>query len=144
MCTKPDDAVLRAVAHRVARVLVLAHDVPVLFQGVFQIEADDVGARGHDALSVLVAQVENVVDELVLLRIDEAAFRGLVNKQLDLLAGVHLVLIGRVMAEQAHDPVGDAVEDDHDRVGDAVEHAQGAGGVQGVLLGGEDGEGFQG
>ena len=78
---------------------------PVLFQRVFQIQTDDVGARGHDALSVLVAQVENVVDELVLLRIDEAAFRGLVNKQLDLLAGVHLVLIGRVMAEQAHDPL---------------------------------------
>ena len=37
-----DDAVLRAVAHRVARVLILAHDVPVLFQRVFQIETDDV------------------------------------------------------------------------------------------------------
>lgn len=73
----------------------------------------------------LSAQVENVVDELVLLRIDEAAFRGLVNEQLDLLAGVHLVLVGRVVAEQAHDSVGDAVEDDHDWVGDAVEHAQG-------------------
>ena len=138
-----DDAVLRAVAHRVARVLILAHDVPVLFQRVFQIQTDDVGARGHDPLGVFVAQIEDVVDELVLLRIDEAAFRGLVNEQLDLLAGVHLVLVGRVVAEQAHDSVGDAVEDDHDWVGDAVEHAQGTGGVQGVLLGGEDGEGLR-
>ena len=134
------DAVLGLAAHGVARVLVARDQRHVLLQGVLKVDAHQVGSRGHDGLGVLVAQVEDVVHELVLLGIDQAAFRGLVDEQLDLVARVHLALVGRVMAGQAHHTVGDAVEQDHDGVGDLVERHKRASREQRIALGGEDGE----
>ena len=93
-------------------------------------------------LGVLVAQIEDVVHELVLLGIDETAFGALVDQQLDLLAGVHVMLIGGVVAGEAHDGIGDAVEQQHDGEGDAVEPDQRRGRAQRPALGGEDGERF--
>jgi len=135
-----DDAVLVAAAHGIARVLVLHDERQVLLERILKVEADDVGARRHDGLGVLVAQVEDVVHVLVLLGIDEAALGALVDEQLDLLVGVHLVLVGDVVAEQLHNPVRDAVEQPHDGVRDAVEPHERRGGEQGVALRGEDGE----
>ena len=134
------DAVLGLAAHGVARVLVARDQRHVLFQRILKVDAHQIGSRGHDGLGVLVAQVEDVVNELVLLGVDETAFRGLVDEQLDLVARVHLALVGRVMAGQAHHTVGDAVEQDHDGVGDLVERHKRASREQRIALGGEDGE----
>ena len=129
-----------AAAYGIARVLVLLDDLQVLFQRVLQVDAHHIHTRGHDGLGVLVAQIEDVVHELVLLGIDEAAFGALVDEQLDLLAGVDVVLVGRIVTGEAHDAVGDAVEQQHDGVRDAVEPDQRGGSAQRPALGGEDGE----
>ena len=134
------DAVLGLAAHGVARILVARDQRHVLFQRILKVDAHQIGSRGHDGLGVLVAQVEDVVHELVLLGVDETAFRGLVDEQLDLVARVHLALVGRVMAGQAHHAVGDAVEQDHDGVSDLVERHKRTSREQRIALGGEDGE----
>ena len=137
---EPDDAVLAAAAHRVARVLVARDQRHVLFQRILKVDAHQIGSRGHDGLGVLVAQVEDVVHELVLLGIDQAAFRGLVDEQLDLVARIHVVLVGRIMPEQLHHAVGDAVEQNHNGVRETIEPHERRRRAQRVTLGGEDGE----
>ena len=135
-----DDAVLAAAAHRVARVLVLQHGLEALLQRIVEVDAHHIGARRHDGLGVFVAQVEDVVHVFVLLGVDESAFGALVDEQLDLLVGVHLVFVGHVVAQHLHDAVRNAVEQPHDRVRDAVEPHERRGREQGVALGGEDGQ----
>ncbi len=137
---EPYDAVLGFAAHGVARVLVAQRQRHVLFQRILEVDAHQVGARRHDGLGVLVAQIEDVVHERVLLGVDQAAFGRFVDEQLDLVAGVHLVLVGRIVAGQAHHRIGDTVEQHHDGIGDLVERHQRAGREQRVAFGGENGE----
>lgn len=83
-------------------------------------------ARRHDGLGVLVSQIEDVIDVLVLFRIDEPAFRRFVDEQLNLLVCVNLVFLCRVMTSRADDEIGDAVEQPHERIRDLVEEREGA------------------
>ena len=135
-----DDAIFASLANGVARELVVAHGLKILFQRVFHINADQVGARGHNGLGILVANVENVVHDLVGLGVDQTAFGGLVNEQLDLLVGVNLVLVLGVVAGQAHDGAGQVVEQPHDGERDAIEHMKDGRRVQCVRLGRVNGE----
>ena len=135
-----DDAVFASLANRVARELVVAHGLKILFQRVFHIDADQVGARGHDGLSILVADVEDVVHDLVGLGVDQTAFGGLVNEQLDFLVGVNLMLVLGIVTGQAHNGAGQVVEQPHDGERDAVEHMKDGRRVQRVRLGRVNGE----
>ena len=75
-----------------------------------------------------------------MLGVDQAAFRGLVDEQLDFVARVHLVLVGRVVTGQSHHAVRDAVEQNHDGIGNLIERHQRAGREQRIAFGGENGE----
>ena len=77
-----------------------------------------------------------------MLRLDKPAFRRLVDEQLDFLARVHIVLVGRIVPGQAHNAAGDAVEQHHDRVGDAIEPQKRGRRHKRVALRREDGERF--
>ncbi len=137
---EPDDVILAAPAHRIARVVVLTNDRLVLFQRVLNVKERHIGAWRHDGLGVLLAQIKHVVHKLVLLFGDQTALGGFVHQDLDLVAGVHLVLVGRIVPQQAHHSVRDGVEQPHDGIRDAVEPHERRGRGQGVPLGGEDGQ----
>ena len=139
---EPDQVVFAPLAHRIARVLVAFGKLAVLLKRVLHIEAGQLGARRHDCLGVLVAQIEDVVDVLVLLRLDKPAFRGLVDEQLDLLARIHIVFVGRIVPGQPHDAVGDAIEHKHNRIGDAIEPQKRGRRHKRVAFRREDGERF--
>ena len=137
-----DQVIFAPLAHRIARVLVALGKFAILLKRVLHVEAGQLDARRHDSLGVLIAQIEDVVDVLVLLRLDKPAFRGLVDEQLDFLARVHIVLVGRIVPGQTHDTVGDAIEQQHNRVGDAVEPQKRGRRHECVALRREDGERF--
>ena len=118
---EPDDAVLATATYRVARELVVTDVLQVLLERILEVEADHVDARRHDRLGVLIADVEDVVHVLVLRRVDQAAFGALVDEPHDLLVGVHIAVIGRIVAGQPHGPDSQRIEDPHDRIRDAVE-----------------------
>ena len=137
---EPDNAVLAATANRVACELVVANLAQRVLERVFHVETNEVGARRHDRLGVLIVDVEDVVDVFVLVRFDEAAFGALIDEQLDLLIGVDLVLLLGVVPRKPDCATRQRVEHPHDRVRDAVEHHEHAAGAQRPTLGREDGE----
>ena len=134
------DVVFVAAIHRETRELCLGDDAHVFFQRVVHAQAHHIGTRRHERFGVFVSDVENVIHELVLLRRDKAAFSGLVDEQLDFVVGVHLMLVSRIVARNAHHRIGDAVEQHHNGIGDLIERHERACGEQCIALGGENRE----
>ena len=134
------DIVFVATIHGKTRELRLGDDAHVFFQRIAHAQAYHVGARSHERFGIFVGDVENIVHELVLLGRDKAAFGGLVDEQLDFVVGVHLVLVGGVVARNAHHRISDAIEQHHNGIGDLIERHKRTRGEQCITLGGENRE----
>lgn len=90
------------------------------------------------ASTSLSGNIEDIVHELILLGINQAVFGAFVNQQTNLLFGIDIVLVGRIVTHQAHHAVGDAIEQPHDRERKTVEPHQRSRREQSVFLGAEN------
>ena len=80
----------------------------ILFERILEAKTHHVGTRRHNGFNIFVRNIEDIVHELILLGINQAVFGAFVNQQADLLFGIDIVLVGRIVTHQAHHAVGDA------------------------------------
>ena len=118
------NVIFATAANGIARVLVLADHIEVLLQRVFKVKANHVDARRHDGTCIFVAHVEDVIHNLILLFVYETAFGALINEQLDLIARVNLVLVGRIVPRKTHHEIRNAIEHPHDGIRHLVKDKQ--------------------
>ena len=72
----PEDVVERLPVHRVARVRRVEHEPQRLLRGHLDRQTDDVGPRHHHVGRLLLGEVEDLVEHLLLDRLDLADVLG--------------------------------------------------------------------
>ena len=121
-----DDVVERLAVDRVARVRRVDHRREALLRREVDRERDDLGPRDHHVGDLLVREVEDLVEHLLLLRLELARLGRAVEEHLQLGLRVRraAVLAGRLEAEGAQSPVGRFLEDPDQRLEDDEEPAR--------------------
>src|ERR671919_1402119 len=116
-----DDVVERAPVDRVARVGGVDHRREGLLRRQVDREGDDLGARDHDLVDLLVREVEDLVDHLLLARLDLARVLGGGDDVTYVLLRVRdYAGRGGLDPEETREGVRGGLEEQDDRVGDDV------------------------
>ena len=95
------DHIVEVVArHRIARVAVRQHDLAHLLVAVIDVKPDHIGARRHDGADRAVAEAEDLAEDLLFDRLEDARLRPLLDQDAHLFFGDGRLVVG-LDAQQA-------------------------------------------